>query len=100
MATNIQVSQEDTVVDKSALRRVAGSVLVGTTIEWYDFQLYGASAALVFAPLFFSGVDPSLAIILSLRPSPWASSPAPWAESSSDTSVTAWAGKRSSSLHC
>ncbi|MFL4475108.1 MFS transporter [Paeniglutamicibacter sp. MACA_103] len=65
MATSSQVSKEATVVDKTALRRVAGSVLVGTTIEWYDFQLYGASAALVFAPLFFSGVEPSLAIILS-----------------------------------
>jgi MHS family shikimate/dehydroshikimate transporter-like MFS transporter len=52
-------------VDRPALRRVAGSVLVGTTIEWYDFQIYGASAALVFAPLFFSGADPALATILS-----------------------------------
>ena len=52
-------------VDRPALRRVAGSVLVGTTIEWYDFQIYGASAALVFAPLFFSDADPALATILS-----------------------------------
>ncbi|MGE2870278.1 hypothetical protein ACQGFJ_22915 [Rhodococcus sp. 3.70] len=45
-------------VDRPALRRVAGSVLVGTTIEWYDFQIYGASAALVFAPLFFRAQTP------------------------------------------
>lgn len=54
-----------TSADRPALRRVAGSVLVGTTIEWYDFQIYGASAALVFAPLFFSGTEPWLATILS-----------------------------------
>ncbi|MFC9840464.1 MFS transporter [Rhodococcus sp. NPDC127530] len=54
-----------TTVDRPALRRVAGSVLIGTTIEWYDFQIYGASAALVFAPMFFSGADPWLATILS-----------------------------------
>ncbi|MDV7241706.1 MULTISPECIES: MFS transporter [Rhodococcus] len=58
-------SAPPTTVDQPALRRVAGSVLVGTTIEWYDFQIYGASAALVFAPLFFSGSEPWLATILS-----------------------------------
>jgi MFS transporter, MHS family, shikimate and dehydroshikimate transport protein len=58
-------TSKTTAVDKSALKRVAGSVLVGTTIEWYDFQIYGASAALVFAPLFFSGAEPWLATILS-----------------------------------
>ncbi|TWH41887.1 metabolite-proton symporter [Rhodococcus rhodochrous J38] len=61
----VEHSASPTTVDRPALRRVAGSVLVGTTIEWYDFQIYGASAALVFAPLFFSGVDPWLATILS-----------------------------------
>lgn len=63
-----QISKSDPktiVVDKPALKRVAGSVLIGTTIEWYDFQIYGASAALVFAPLFFSGAEPWLATILS-----------------------------------
>lgn len=39
------------------MRRVALAVLVGTSIEWYDFYIYGLSAALVFAPLFFPGVS-------------------------------------------
>ncbi|WP_460395304.1 MFS transporter [Actinophytocola sediminis] len=35
-------------------RRVLGSTLVGTTIEWYDFFIYAQAASLVFAPLFFA----------------------------------------------
>lgn len=47
------------------LRRVALSVLIGTTIEWYDFLLYGAAAALVFAPLFFPNADPVAGTLLA-----------------------------------
>ena len=39
-------------------RRVIGATFIGTTIEWYDFFLYAASAALIFAPQFFPGDDP------------------------------------------
>ncbi|HRO30713.1 MFS transporter [Citricoccus sp.] len=34
-------------------RRVIGATFLGTTIEWYDFFLYAASAALIFGPQFF-----------------------------------------------
>jgi metabolite-proton symporter len=37
--------------------RVVGASVVGTTVEWYDFFLYGSAAALVFGPLFFPGDD-------------------------------------------
>jgi MFS transporter, MHS family, shikimate and dehydroshikimate transport protein len=40
------------------LRRVLVASFVGTTIEWYDFFLYGTAAALVFNRLFFPTLDP------------------------------------------
>jgi len=36
---------------------VASSSLAGTTVEWYDFFLYGTASALVFNRLFFPGDD-------------------------------------------
>ena len=43
---------------RSSLRQVVAASLIGTTIEWYDFFLYGAAAALVFGKLFFPAKDP------------------------------------------
>jgi MFS transporter, MHS family, shikimate and dehydroshikimate transport protein len=39
-------------------RKVAFASFIGTTIEWYDFYLYGIAAALVFPALFFPNIDP------------------------------------------
>jgi metabolite-proton symporter len=41
-----------------ALRRVAAASYIGTSLEWYDFFLYGTAAALVFNELFFPSFDP------------------------------------------
>ena len=38
-------------------RRVAVASAVGTTIEWYDFFIYGTAAAIVFGPQFFPQVS-------------------------------------------
>jgi metabolite-proton symporter len=40
------------------IRRVIVASFIGTTIEWYDFFLYGTAAALVFNRLFFPTLDP------------------------------------------
>ena len=51
---------------KSNMQRVALTSLAGTSIERYDFFLYGAAAALIFPTVFFSEADPSTSLILSL----------------------------------
>lgn len=43
------------VTREQAARRATVASVVGTTIEWYDFFLYGTAAALVFPQLFFPG---------------------------------------------
>ncbi|MFF4826634.1 MFS transporter [Streptomyces sp. NPDC001312] len=47
------------------LRRIVAASLIGTTIEWYDFFLYGSAAALVFNKLFFPDSDPLVGTLLS-----------------------------------
>jgi len=42
----------------ASIRRVAVASFVGTTIEWYDFFLYGTASALIFNKLFFPNYDP------------------------------------------
>ena len=48
------------------MQKVALTALAGTSIEWYDFFLYGAAAALIFPTAFFGEATPSTALILSL----------------------------------
>ena len=47
-----------------SIRPVILASFIGTTVEWYDFFLYGTAAALVFNKLFFPNLD-SLAGTLS-----------------------------------
>ncbi|WP_235489851.1 MFS transporter [Streptomyces roseoverticillatus] len=49
----------------NSLSRIVVASLIGTTIEWYDFFLYGSAAALVFNKLFFPGSDPLVGTLLS-----------------------------------
>ena len=42
----------------ASVRRVVLASFIGTTIEWYDFFLYGTAAALVFNKLFFPNIEP------------------------------------------
>ncbi|AHY45902.1 Major Facilitator Superfamily [Rubrobacter radiotolerans] len=41
------------------IRKVAAASFIGTTIEWYDFFVYGTAAALVFGVLFFPEFSPT-----------------------------------------
>jgi MFS transporter, MHS family, shikimate and dehydroshikimate transport protein len=60
--SNIQLTQNDVVVKNKGINnehtKVAIASFIGTTIEWYDFYLYGTAAALVFPVLFFPNFDP------------------------------------------
>ena len=42
----------------TSIRKVALASFIGTTIEWYDFFLYGTASALIFNKLFFPNYDP------------------------------------------
>ncbi|MFE1075099.1 MFS transporter [Streptomyces sp. NPDC058783] len=49
----------------AGLHKVVAASLVGTTIEWYDYFLYGSAAALVFGRVFFPESDPLTGTLLS-----------------------------------
>ena len=57
---------EKSINSESNMQKVALTSLAGTSIEWYDFFLYGASAALIFPTVFFGEASQSTALILSL----------------------------------
>jgi MFS family permease len=48
---------------RGQLRRAVIASTVGTTIEWYDFLLYGQMAALVFAKLYFPSSEPLTGVL-------------------------------------
>ena len=60
-------SEATALAQTTPLRRVVMASMIGTTIEWYDFFLYGSAAALVFNRLFFPTYDPLTGTLLRLR---------------------------------
>ncbi|MDA3625680.1 MFS transporter [Saccharopolyspora sp. WRP15-2] len=51
--------------DQQNMKIVILSSILGTTIEWYDFFLYGMAASLVFGQLYFPGHDPAVGTLLA-----------------------------------
>ena len=50
---------------RSGVRRAFVASLTGTALEWYDFAVYSAAAALVFGDLFFPSEDPLTGTLLA-----------------------------------
>jgi metabolite-proton symporter len=51
---------------KANIVRVVAASMAGTTVEWYDFFLYGVAAAVVFPAVFFPSNDPAVGTLLAL----------------------------------
>ena len=49
------------------MKRLAAASAIGTTLEWYDFTIYGTLAALVFNKIFFPSFDPLVGIIVTVH---------------------------------
>src|ERR1700746_3751191 len=50
---------------RALLRRVVYASLIGATVEWYDFFLYGVGAGIFFNKLYFPAGDPVIATLLA-----------------------------------
>ena len=57
--------RDDLTAPPGTPRRVIVASLIGTSLEWYDFFLYGTAAALVFNQLFFPSFDPTVGTLLA-----------------------------------
>jgi metabolite-proton symporter len=49
----------------SSVRKVIVASLIGTSLEWYDFFIYGTAAALIFNQLFFPSFEPLVGTLLA-----------------------------------
>ena len=62
---NAQPSGENAQPTARSMRTVAVTALGGTSIEWYDFFIYGTAAALIFPTLFFAEDMPRYVALLA-----------------------------------
>ena len=92
---NLEAGATRTLTDKEAMKVSVGA-LIGTAMEWYDFFLFSAAAALVFNVQYFSNDNATAAPSPRSRLSAWGWWPARWAEWSSAPWATGSAGARRS----
>jgi MHS family shikimate/dehydroshikimate transporter-like MFS transporter len=60
------MTQQRTEPPGQSMPKVVAASLSGALLEWYDFNLYGISAALVFNKIFFPDADPVVGTLLAL----------------------------------
>jgi len=63
--TSIAYDQLSAADHSRELRKAVIAATVGTTIEWYDFFIYGTAAGLVFGKLYFPNSDPTTGVLLA-----------------------------------
>src|SRR5579859_5528113 len=56
--TQVRAAEASQQATRGQLLRAVVASTVGTSIEWYDFFLYGSAAALVFGAQYFPNTDP------------------------------------------
>jgi MFS family permease len=62
---NLPLAKDGPAPDRRSLVKAFAASLSGTSLEWYDFSVYSAAAALVFPHLFFPGSDPLTGTLLA-----------------------------------
>ena len=59
------MGQTGTDIPTQNMRKVALTALAGTSIEWFDFFIYGTAAALVFPSIFFPDDMPEMVSLIA-----------------------------------
>ena len=62
------MAEENQIIGPSkerSMRKVALTSLSGTSIEWYDFFLYGTAAAVIFPTAFFPEDLPTMVVLIA-----------------------------------
>lgn len=58
--------RSETSTARTPIVKVVAASMAGTTVEWYDYFLYGVAAAVAFPHVFFPSEDPTVGTLLSL----------------------------------
>jgi MFS transporter, MHS family, shikimate and dehydroshikimate transport protein len=61
----VDTASEEAPLQRRSITKIALTSLSATSIEWYDFFIYGTAAALVFPQLFFPEATPTIGTLLA-----------------------------------